>query len=293
VTEEHVQLRNEACPCGSGKRFKHCHGRLPAEEPNPVDDKVAFIIAGTQRGGTTSLDLYFRDHPRISMAATRKELHFFDHEEHFGSESVDYAVYHAHFPRRLPQQLRGEATPSYMYWNAAPERMARYNPALKVIMILRNPISRAYSHWNKQRQRGREPLSFWEAIQAEPERIRQALPLQIRNASYVDRGFYTRQLERVWQHFPVAQTLVLRSEELQQTPETTLQRIADFLAIEPFPRVTSKNANRRDYEQPMSANEWEYLAGIYASEISQLERTLAWDCSSWRNEQVGEHHRAA
>ena len=65
VMEEDVQLRNEACPCGTGKRFKHCHGRLPAEEPNPADDKVAFIIAGAQRGGGVAHE----DQPQRSPGA--------------------------------------------------------------------------------------------------------------------------------------------------------------------------------------------------------------------------------
>ena len=75
---------------------------MPAEEPNPVDDKLAFIIADTQRGGTTSLDLYLPDHPRISMAATRKELHVFDPEEHFGTESVDYCRLSRPLPAQVP-----------------------------------------------------------------------------------------------------------------------------------------------------------------------------------------------
>ena len=277
-----MQLRNAPCPCGSGRRFKHCHGLLARDGSASGADTVGFVIAGAQRAGTTVLDLYLREHSGIAMARTRKELHFFDNEEHFRVEPVDYAPYHSNFAARLPSQLRGEATPSYMYWEPAAARMARYNPALKIIIVLRNPITRAHSHWNKEWQRGRETLPFLDALQAEPERARSALPLQIRRASYADRGFYTRQLRRLWSHFPVDQTLILRSEALQTEPEAPLDRIADFLELGRFPRIAPKTANVRQYEHPIRPDEWEYLAAIYAAEIQELERLLGWDCSQWR-----------
>ena len=277
-----MHLRNAPCPCGSGRRFKHCHGLLGRDGSASGADTVAFVIAGAQRAGTTALDLYLREHSGVAMARTRKELHFFDNEEHFRIEPVDYAPYHANFAARLPGQMRGEATPSYMYWEPAPARMARYNPALKIIIVLRNPITRAHSHWNKERQRGREALPFLEALRAEPERAQAALPLQMHRASYADRGFYSRQLRRLWRYFPVDQTLILRSEALQTEPQATLERIGDFLGLAPFPRIAPKTANVRHYEHPMSPDEWAYLAGIYAAEIQELERLLGWDCSQWQ-----------
>src|SRR5436853_431450 len=240
-----MQPRNMLCPCGSGKRFKHCHGQLTSDGPSTTAT-LDFVIAGTQRGGTTVLDWYLREHAGVAMARW-KELHFFDNEEHFCTEPPNYAAYHASFAARMPSQLRGEATPSYMFWVPAAARMARYNPALKVIILLRNPITRAYSHWNKQWQQGRETLPFFEALRAEAERAQSALPLQARDTSYMERGFYSGQLQRLWRHFPVEQTLILRSENLQTEPETTLKRIGDFLGLGPFPSFAPKTANVRRY----------------------------------------------
>lgn len=110
-------------------------------------DAIDFVIAGTQKGGTTALDRYLRKQPGIAMAS-RKEIHFFDDEENFQIQPVDYTTYYANFVARSPARLRGESTPIYMYWKAVAPRMARYNPALKVIIVLRNPITRAFSHWN-------------------------------------------------------------------------------------------------------------------------------------------------
>ncbi len=277
-----MNSRNALCPCGSGRRFKHCHGQLANEGSAGGADRLDFVVAGAQRSGTTVLDLYLRDHRGTAMPWTRKELHFFDNDENFAADTVDHGAYHANFGRRESGQLRGEATPSYMYWQPAAERMARYNRALKIIVVLRNPITRAYSHWNKERQRGREPLPFLEAVVAEPERVRASGKPQALLTSYTDRGFYSRQLRHLWQHFPADQTLVLSTTDLQADPQGTLGRVANFLGLEPFPRVEPKAANVRQYENPMHPREWKYLAGIYADEIRELEQLLGWDCSPWR-----------
>jgi len=243
-------------------------------------ERVDFVVAGTQKGGTTTLDSYLREHPLISMAA-RKELHFFDTDENFCTDAVDYAGYHANFAARSPMQLYGECTPEYMYWEPAAARMASYNPALKIIVILRNPITRAYSHWNMDREKSREALPFLEAVQTEPERARRVWPQQLRHRAFVHKGLYAHQLKRLWTFFPVEQTLILRTEELQAAPNDALQRIADFLRLEPFPRVAPRTAYTFPYEREISPEEWQYLAGVFADDIRELERLLGWDCSAW------------
>jgi hypothetical protein len=240
-----------------------------------------FVVAGGQRCGTTSVDLYLREHPDVSMPTATKELHFFDDEANFRAASVNYAAYHANFGVRKPAQLRGEVTPSYIYWIPAVERLARYNPTLKVIVLLRNPITRAHSHWNKERHQGREPLSFLEALRAEPERARAAQPLQDRRASYTDRGFYVGQLQRLWRHFPAGQTLILRSEALRAQPGETLARIAGFLGLGRFPPVVPVVSNGWEYAQPIGLVEWELLADTFAGDIHELERLLGWNCAYW------------
>ena|SRR5450755_1220153 len=142
-------MRNDPCHCGSGRRYKECHGSLLA-----IPEKVAFLIAGTQKGGTTALASYLQEHPAICMS-TVKEVHFFDTEEFFASGDVDYTRYHARFNPTARKRLLGEATPIYMYWEAAAHRIQRYNPTMKLILLLRNPVTRAYSHWNHEHARGR------------------------------------------------------------------------------------------------------------------------------------------
>jgi hypothetical protein len=273
-----VPGRNEPCRCGSGMRYKDCHGSLA-----PPPAKVAFLIAGTQKGGTSALASYLYAHPSICMSAI-KEVHFFDDDEHFATGEVDYARYHAHFAPKERRRLLGEATPIYMYWESAPKRIQDYNPAMKLIMLLRNPVTRAYSHWNWNRKHRRgqlDPLSFEEAIAAEEGRRADAQPLQDRRFSYVDRGFYSPQIRRIWRHFPVGQTLILRSEELQNAPQTALAKVTDFLGVERCATVGPRTVNARPYEAPMSADARRRLCDVFAPEIRTLEQMFGWDCSHW------------
>jgi hypothetical protein len=271
--------RNEPCPCGSGKRYKLCHGRIDS-----LDEKVAFVVAGTQKGGTSALATYMIEHPKICMPKEVKEVHFFDTEENFASAPVDYTRYHAHYERKPGQVVLGDATPIYMYWDAAPLRIWQYNPAMKFIFLLRNPGTRAYSQWNMEVKKGRETLSFEEAIRTERERCREVLPLQHRRWSYIDRGIYSGQLRRIWRHFPIERTLVFRSEKFQVNPAPALDRIAEFLGVGPFPRTTPRKVFELPYDRPMSDEARRLLRDAFAAEIDELERMLNWDCSGWRAE---------
>src|SRR3954467_8830385 len=99
--------------------------------------KVSFVIGGTQKGGTSALDSFLRQHPQICMPKSRKEIHFFDLETNFGARP-SYRKYHENF-RPGPEHLAiGEATPIYMYWEPAPHRIWSYNSEMKWILVLRN-----------------------------------------------------------------------------------------------------------------------------------------------------------
>src|SRR5262245_65414495 len=97
--------------------------------------KIDFVSCGTQKGGTSVLDVYLRGHPRICMAE-KKEVHFFDNEDAFSNGTPDYSQYHSVFKPTAPCQIFGEATPIYMYWRDAPRRMWQYNASLKLIEIV-------------------------------------------------------------------------------------------------------------------------------------------------------------
>jgi sulfotransferase family protein len=245
-----------------------------------IPEKVGFLVIGAQKSGTSALDEYLRHHPELCLPS-QKEVHFFDADELFATAAVDYARYHANFKPQPQHRLMGEVTPSYLYWPTGAERIAAYNPAMKLIALLRNPVTRAFSQWNMARQKGREPLPFLEALQAEPERARTLPPHLAKRFAYVNRSFYARQLERLWRYFPREQTLLFKSEELSAAHQDVLARIASFLVIEPFPPVASKTVHARDYEATMSEVEKNYVKAALEADIHDLERLLGWDCSAW------------
>lgn len=255
------------------------HGSLAFKEVF-LTMKVDFVICGTQKGGTSALDSYLREHPEICMANI-KEVHFFDNENNFQCDKTDFSRYHSAFDPKPWHKLVGETTPIYMYWFDAPRRIWQYNPDMKLIVILRNPIERAYSHWNMERSRNSDALSFWEAIQCESQRCREALPYQHRVFSYVDRGFYIEQLRRLWAYFTKAQVLILRNEDLRVRPQVTLQKVCDFLGVSPFHEINAKDVHSRPYLYPIRDSEKEHLRSIFEYEIRGLERLLGWDCSNW------------
>lgn len=243
--------------------------------------KVSFLGVGAQKAGTSALDAYLRAHPALCMSKI-KEVHLFDDDQTFFQRALGgYAAYHGQFAPTSSAQLIGEITPAYMYWNDAPRRIWEYNPAMKLIAVLRNPITRAHSQWNMQRDVGKDPLPFWEALQSERERLRASLPYQNRNFSYVDRGFYTAQLRRLWSFFPSAQLLVLRHEDLRRKPGETIDRVFDFLGVERLPPLPPTEAHVRPYPGRMLRREWEYLRDAFEFEIRALERMLDWDCAEW------------
>jgi len=245
--------------------------------------EVDFLVIGAQKSGTTALYNYLKSHPQICVSK-QKELHFFDNEKYFKSnKELDYyyQYYHDQFDCDSKHKIKGEVTPIYMYWKYAIERIYNYNKNMKIIILLRNPIERAFSHWNMEKNRGKETMSFHDAIRKEPERCKEALPYQHRVYSYIDRGFYTSQLREVWRFFDKRSVLILRHEDLKYNLKYTLRKISSFLNIAPFPDVEQKEYFSTPYNEQMSKEDRKYLEDIFYEEIRTIEKILEWDCSAW------------
>jgi len=211
------------------------------------------------------------------MPETRKELHFFDRAD----EDKDYEKYHANFRPQPQHRVIGEASPIYMYWEAAPYRIWNYNPQMKWILALRNPVDRAFSAWNMETRRGNEKLPFAEAIEKEPERCREALPLQHRVFSYLDRGFYAHQIRRLFDIFSRENCLVLLNEELRADHEATLKRVFDFLNIAESPIPPKANIFEQEYDAEIENELRLRLIDTFHFDIKQLEKLLNRDLSWW------------
>jgi hypothetical protein len=226
------------------------YGEMAAVLPSriltsPVRMLPDFLIIGTAKGGTSSLYFHLNKHPCVA-APFRKEIYFFDRT--FGR---GVAWYRSFFPTLLKKHLTtrrlgtplvtGESTPCYMFHPHVPRRVFETIPHVKLIVLLRNPIDRAYSYYNQQLRRGAEQLSFEQAIDREEQRLQGELDRMLadegyfsfkrQNFSYVTRGLYAEQLERWLSYFQRQQLLILESEELFSNPARQVQRVLAFLDL--------------------------------------------------------------
>ena len=242
--------------------------------------KLGFIVAGAQKSGTTALNYYLKRHPQIALPI-KKEVHFFDKDELFAGGNVSYEPLHEMFRPARSDTIAGENTPIYIYWRPALPRIRNYNSAMKFVVILRSPIERAFSQWNMQRSRGNEPFDFLEAVQAEPRRIADAAPKQLRKFSYVDRGRYADQLERAFRLFPREQFLVIKYETFRAQQRETVEDVFRFLNLK-MVRLRAVEAHDIPYARQIRDEERAAVREILKSDIGRIEALLGWDCSDWR-----------
>jgi Sulfotransferase domain len=252
-------------------------------------EKLDFIIAGAQKAGTSALADFLEAHPRVQMPhkdelhrTVQPARHFFDDEERFANAEVDYSPLERGCFRRRPDSLLGSITPIYIYWKTAMERIRDYHDKIKLIVLLRDPTARAFSHWNMQRDRHLEDLDFLEAVAAENERAKAARPFQLRKYSYLDRGFYADQIERVFCFFPREQVEVIKFEDYRRDPRATLNATCAFLGIEPLRNIDNCENNSTPYARKMTRAERQTLVELYRDQIERLEKLLGWDCSDWK-----------
>lgn len=231
---------------------------------------VNFIVAGVQKGGTTALFDYLSDDSAYSLS-TVKEVHFFDDESIDWAEA-DYRAYHAQFDWSRPDAIRGEATPIYLYWPRSLERIAAYNPAMRLIIMLRDPVERAWSHWRMETARGAETEPFSWCIRQGRQRLFDAEPWGVhREFSYVERGFYGEQLERLYGLFPREQVLVLQAGELRASPGAALDQVGRFLGGPKRGPVDHRDVHvGQEIGGALSAADIEYLRNIYAEDTVRL-----------------------
>ena len=195
-----------------------------------------FLIIGAKKGGTSSLYKNLRKHPDVEPSF-HKEPHFYDFNY---SKGTDW--YRCFFPRnnRLGDRITGEATPYYLFHPDVPKRVFETQPDVRLIVLLRNPVNRAYSHYNKDSLRGKDPLPFKEAVRAEESRLneeRENHPddpyreIYHWKFSYISRGRYAEQLKRWSEYFPRKHILVIQSEKYYSDSLSVFQKVEDFLGL--------------------------------------------------------------
>ena len=207
--------------------------------PDPYRPVVDFMIVGTQKGGTNALYRFLRQHPQIGMASI-KEVHLFDSVEYSGEWSprqIDerYRPFFRHCPNAA---VRGEATPIYLFFPEIARELKKYNSELKLIVLLRDPVERAISHYYMEKNRNAESRPLWWALLCERWRLHRCKEPRadgsaMRVCSYRTRGLYSGQLRNLYRYFRRDRVLILRSRDLRRNHDSSLRRVLEFLGVSP------------------------------------------------------------
>ena len=276
-TEHYINLGDILTEKGRVEKAINCYQKasyqkLLESRPELVENnektekfnKPSFIIIGTVKGGTTSLYNYLTLHPSI-LPAIQKEVNFFNRNYIF---QKGLKWYLAHFPQ-IPQNLNliaGEASPNYMYYQGAAKRAFKCLPEVKLIVILRNPIDRAISHYYMARRLGQEKRSLEAALAEEvniiksiPQSSFEAVNFLQKPAGYLRCGFYVYFLKQWMNLFPREQVLVLKSEEMYENPAATMKQVFDFLGVPNYQLSEYKN----------------YFYGSYSREEEEIHNSLS------------------
>ena len=249
-----------------------------------------FIIVGAEKSGTTSLYQYMRSHPQF-MPPVEKEIDFFDLEYSCG---LDW--YLSHFPPASGEIIQppnrpkvdldkthwitGETSANYLYSDVAPARIYEHFPYIKIVAILRDPVNRTVSRYNMMVRNGAEKRSFSAAIAAEIAAIQQAtagddIDWRVLNrCRHIGNSLYYYHLKRWLACFPREQMLVLRSEDLFNNPQQTMQQFYTLLGLnssgspQQYPRH-----NAGDY-RPVDTDIRRQLTDFFAPHTQKLETLL-------------------
>ena len=248
---------------------------LPTNRPLPN-----LIIIGGQRCGTTSLYDYLSQHPETNPSRS-KELHFFDLHYKYG---LKWYRHNFNKPLSKCQKVTFESSPYYLFHPAVPARIKAALPACKFIVMLRNPIERAYSHYWHEKKHHRESLSFEEALQSENSRIKNEEKLLLndskyisiphRRYSYFSRGCYAKQIRHWLEFFPDDQFLFIESDSFFNAPQKTMNRVHEFVNIKPFDDYRFSHRNKGSYESPISDNLRQELENKYREENKELKQLI-------------------
>jgi hypothetical protein len=198
---------------------------------------VDFLCVGAAKSGTTWLSENLRQHPDIFIPP-RKEIHYFNKfmSEAPEIDSVNYYEptnwYHSFFKNAGSQQVCGELSVSYLYFENCAKDIFQYNPNMKIVAILRDPVERAISNYRFFIETGllKKNTSFQEAVVAKP--------------LLLERGLYFQQLKRYCDIFPKEQIKVFLYDDIKTRPKLLFKELLDVIGVcEYYPDTLERKIN--------------------------------------------------
>lgn len=242
----------------------------------PINNRVVdFIIVGTQRAGTTSLSINISKHPDIyidnNKNPEKSEVHFFDLN---WKKGIEWYKKQVKFEKNK-NKIIGEKTPDLMYLDYVHPYMQSVNPFLKIIMILRNPVERAYSHWKLNVKNNSESLSFNKAVSFELKYLKTQNKTFFTSAKhYIGRGFYYKQLKNLLKWFPKDNILVLISENVKNNMSKSYNEIYNFLNIKELNNINYDLEHVSVDKSKINPLLYNKLINLYKKDILSLEKLL-------------------
>lgn len=247
-----------------------------------------FMIIGVKKGGTSSLHAHLQQHPDIEMSPNfiryenggllnTKEVRFFMDQ-----------IWHKSGPRWYRslfndnEKLQGEATPSYIYDQEYHVRMHEVVPQVKLILTLRNPITRVYSEFNyaKCTKLYQGAIDLRENFESN---IKKEISRDFKGHGFVNRGFYIDQIEHLLRFYPRNQLLILISERMIEDPQKTYGEVFDFLGVKRILLKVDPNVNKASYAKKLSGETAEILKKIYLPYNERLFEFLGYKIPEWEN----------
>lgn len=261
--------------------------------------KPNFLIIGAQKCGTTSLHHYLCEHPDL-FRSKKKEIEYFSNDKKY--KTGNYSYYHIQFPPLKYLPINGvvfEATPEYIYNPKCANRIYNYNPSIKLILLVRNPVDRAFSAWNFYRRMheritlsnfylrfkeinpsmkkllcNEQYPSFEELIEKEIEKINTKPNLLL--SGIIQRGMYAVQIKNYFKIFNEKQILIIDNIELKTRPDMVLDRIANFVGLRPFDWTWYKNEKKQvgTYNTSLKSATRSYLSDFFTPHNEMLYQLL-------------------
>jgi len=232
----------------------------------------SFIIIGTIKGGTSGLYWSMCKHPKI-QPAKKKELVYFQS----GRYKKDLDDYRSSFNPCAEDEITGESTPSYILHEKVAQRIKKSLPNVKLLVLLRNPITRAYSqYYHAVRNYKRETYPMLESfdVMVKREMTKIATYPKHMGKDLLKRGVYIDQLKIWYKYFPKEQIKIIKSEDYFNNPNKVLDEVFVFLGLEPYSVKEIINQDKRIYPNPMSLKMKKKLKKYYTRYNKQLYKLI-------------------
>ena len=243
--------------------------------------KVDFIIIGVQKGGTTSALHHLNLHPNIFMP--QNEIHFFDEKLKYNKGLNHYHTYFKNDINTIPPGVKiGEKTPSLSYNFNAIKRIKDYNKDIKLILMLREPISRIYSQWNMYQQLNMYTGTFRNFID---KYLSEDFTNIEWNGYYpFQRSLYIEHIKNILNYFPKEQLHIAISEDIKQNPQTHYDNMFEFIGVDKYSNLNIKSSiHSRKYNSPISKEDFLFLHKKIKSYNEELYNFLGYEVSIWES----------